>query len=376
MKRLLKWISIFLGLAVLAVITAIIIMTSVINPNQYKSVMISEFKQFTGFEIAIPGDLSWSFFPNLGMEASEVTVSDPTVFTATLKNLVLRAKFGALLHKQLDISKVSIGTLVLNQLQATNVHARIHFQNKVLEIKHVHADLYQGALNTEAAVSLKEDSPTWQVKGKLDKVDIAGLLQGLSGKAPKLQVNGRGDLNWDVTTQGKKTEELLGHLNGKGRVNVSNGSLKGIDLAYFVNTAAALINKQPLPAKGSTGETPFGQLTGTAVIKDGILTTEDLALDSPLYSVKATGTMDLVNKTLDYHLDVSAKASKKTNKLLALYGKTVPVRVSGSLSDPSVTLDTLALMKEVGKEQLQRLGQEIQKALPDKTNSFIKSLFH
>lgn len=376
MKRLLKWMSILVGLVAIALVAAVVAVTSLVEPNQFKPLIISQFKQVTGFEISIPGDLSWSFFPHLGMQVKDVTVNDPAVFTANLKDLVLRAQLGPLLQKQLEFSKVSIGELQVNDLQASNARAKVHYQDQLLEIQQIKADLYQGDLNANMTVSLKESTPRLHSVGSLDKVQVVDLLKGFSGKASRLQFASRGDLHWDVTTQGKKTEELLSHLNGVGRVRLDKGSIKGIDLAYFMDTAAALINKEPLPTQTPNGETEFKQLTATVTIKDGVLSSNDLLLDSALYSIKAVGWVDLVNKTLDYHVDVSSKIQEKTNKLLALYGKTIPIRVSGSLNDPTVTLDTLALMKEIGQEQLQRVGEEIQKRLPDKANSFIKSLFH
>jgi len=376
MKRLFKWLSVFVGLVILTLVAAIVTVTSIIDPNQFKPVIISQFKQLTGFEMQIPGNLTWSFYPHFGMAADEVIINKPSVITSHLKNLVLRAKLGPLFHKQLYVSKASVENLQVNHFEASQVQAKISLKNQILEIHQLRAKVYQGALNADATVFLNTADPNWHVIGKLDKVDIAALLKGFSGKSAKLQVNGSGDFSWDVTTQGKNTDDLLSHLNGSGRVQIDKGSLKGIDIDYFVNTAVALINNQPLPTRTAEGETTFGQLRGSAIIREGVITTNNLVLDSSFYMVEAVGSIDLVNKTLDYYLNVSSKLEEKTNKAaLALYGKKVPIRVSGDLSNPAVSLDTLALMKEVGKEQLQRVGQEIQKRLPDKANAFIKSLF-
>ncbi|HSW71017.1 MAG TPA: AsmA family protein, partial [Gammaproteobacteria bacterium] len=300
MQTLLKWTTILVGLMVCGLFAAIIVVTLVIDPNQFKPLIISQFKQLTGFEMQIPGKLSWSFYPHLGMAAEEVSITEPAVFTSRLKNLVLRAKFRPLLHQQLDFTKASIESLQINHLQASRVRARLSLKNQVLELKQLSADLYQGSLNAEATVFLKTPSPNLHVVGKLNQVALAELLEGLSGKSAKLQVKGRADLNWDVTTQGQKTEELLSHLNGSGQIQMAAGSLQGIDLAYFVNTAAALINKEPLPQHPpGGGETQFGQLSGTGLIKDGVISTNNLSLDSSFYTLKATGPLDLVNQTID-----------------------------------------------------------------------------
>ena len=81
-------------------------------------------------EMAIPGKLSWSFYPHLGMQAAEVTITDGAVFTAQLKQLVLTAKLRPLLHRHLELSKVSIEELNLNQLQLTQVESKVKWQDQ------------------------------------------------------------------------------------------------------------------------------------------------------------------------------------------------------------------------------------------------------
>ena len=184
------------------------------------------------------------------------------------------------------------------------------------------AKLYQGSLHADVTISFKDQTPSWFVAGQLHNTQVAPLLQDLTGKTSKLQLTGRCDLGLNITTQGKKSAELLSHLSGSGRFALRDGSLEGIDLAFFVDTAAALINHDALPKRSSQGNTPFGQVTGTAIIKNGIVTTTDLSLDSPLYFAKGAGSIDLNNRSLDYRIDITAKAEAKTNKLLALDGKT------------------------------------------------------
>lgn len=376
MKRLWKWTGALLGFIVVAFLVAVAAVVMFLDPNQFKPLIISQFKHFTGFEMNIPGNLSWSFFPHLGMKADEVEVKDVPDFTSKMQHLVLRVKLGPLFRQQLEFSKVSIGELQVNQLQATQVDAKMKFKDQVLEIKPVTANFYQGTLSSTTSVALNGPTPVLHVAGDLNNVDMASLIAGMSGKVPALSFEGRANVKMDVNTQGKQTNELLKQLNGTGSLSIDNGVLKGVDIAYYVDTAVALINKQPLPARQPSNATDFGHLTGTGVIKEGILYNQDLFLESPLFTTKGNGTVDLVNKTLDYHLNVTVKLAPSNNTVLALAGKTVPIRVTGSLNDPSVTLDTLALMQEIGKEQLQEVQEKIQKALPDKANKFLQQLFH
>lgn len=376
MKRLLKWASALIGLVVVSVVAIVVIMTTLVNPEQFKPQIISQFKQFTGFEMTIPGKLSWSFYPHIGMQADEVVISDHGVFNSKITNLTLRMKFGPLLHHQLELSKVSIGEIQFNQLHAANIGARVKLNNQTLEIQPVRGEFYEGNLNSQASISLKQTPPVMHIATSLKNISMAALLTGLSGKPPTLQFDGRGNVIVDVTTSGKKADELLQKLNGTSRFNLDKGVIKGIDIDYLVQTAVALINNQPAPDHAATKQTEFGQLTGTAVITNGVAESNDTVIDTPLYTAKGSGSIDLVNKTLDYTLLVTVKAGKVTDKLQGVVGKTIPIRLTGDLNNPKVNLDTLALMKAIGKEQLEKVGERIQKALPENANNFLKKLFN
>lgn len=375
MNRTIKWTSAVLGLLVLGLLAFVAAVMLLLDPNDFKPLLIAQFKQYTGAEMQIPGNLSWTFIPHVGLEAAEVKINHAPDYSAHLKNLVVQVKVGPLLQKQLEFSKVSIEEMQLNQLHLSHVSAKLRIYNNMLEIEPLTAELYQGNLSSGAKITMKQSSPNTHLLSNIQNVAFAQFIAGLSGKKAKLQLDGQANIAMDVTMNGKTQDELLQQLNGSGRLNLSHGVLRGIDISYYVETAAALVNKQNLPTRSPNNETAFGEVSGTGHIENGILYNNDLVLDSPLYTVKGKGSIDLINKTLNYHLEVVAKPGKVNEKLLGLYGKTVPITVSGSLEDPTVSLDTLALMREIGKEQLQKVGEQIQKALPDKANKFIKSLF-
>jgi AsmA protein len=285
-------------------------------------------------------------------------------------------KIQPLFHQQLEFSKVSIAALQVNQVQATAVGAKVKFQDQLLQIQPLTANFYQGILQSKVQISLKKASPVVQVVADLKNVDLASLMKSLSGEPGQLSFEGRATMTADVNTQGNKTEELLKHLNGSGSFSLDKGVMKGIDLAFYVETAAALINKQSLPTRLPHDQSEVGRLTGTAVIKNGVLYNTDLLLESPLFTTTGKGSINLVKKTLDYHLEVTPQAGQSNNALWALAGKKVPIHVSGYWNNPTVSLDTLALMQAIGKEQLQKVQEQIQKALPDKASKFIQNLFH
>jgi len=376
MKQLWKWAGILGGSIILLLIIAIASITLFLDPNQFKPVIISKFKQLTGLEISIPGQLSWSFFPHLGVEISEAKITRGPQLSSTVNHLVLKIRLAPLFHHQLELSKVSVDHWQFNQVHLSKVYAKVQLNNDTLTILPVQANFYQGTVRGEATVSLKKPAPILHISSTLKNVDMASLTNDLLGKNAKLKISGTGNTTIDTNTTGKTTDELLAQLNGTGHFSLDKGLIHGIDIAFFVDTANALINHQSLPTQLPNNSTEFGQLTGTFTIKKGIVYNADLLLESPFYTTRGNGSVNLLNKTMDYHLEVTVKVGSTNNKILALAGKTVPIHVSGNWSNPTVTLDTLALMQEIGKEQLQKIGDKIDKALPPKASQFLKNMFH
>jgi AsmA protein len=378
MKRLWKLIGSILGLLVLAFVIAAVAITLLVDPNQFKPLITAQFKKITGFEMNIPGNLSWSFYPHFGVKADEVAITDPAVFSAKVKNLNLHLQIKPLLHKQVELSRVSMSHLNFNQLQASRVETKVQLKDQQLKVKSLDADFYQGHIHSDTTVSMKQTPYPLHITGEAKQVNAAEFLKALSQKAnPKIYLDGQANVAADLSTSGNNKNELFRRLNGTTRFSLDKGALKGIDIGYYLDTAAALINKQPLPARAMGNQTDFGKMSGTAVVKNGVLNNDDLLIEALLYTIKGKGSINLVNNTINFRLEVSAKPGEtETNKVLALYGKTIPVIVSGSLDNPKVTLDTLSMMEQVGKEQIQKVQDKIQKALPEEANKLIQNLFH
>lgn len=375
MRKLWKWLAILVSGLVLVLIAAIVAITLLVDLNQFKPLIISQFKQLTGMEMKIPGHLSWSFFPHLGMEVNQVEISNPPDFNTTIQNLILRAELRPLLHRQLEFSKITMSQLQLNHLQVTNVAAKLQLSEGILQVKPVTADFYQGHLRGDARVIFNQSSPLITISAALDNVDLASLIQAASGKNIQIYFEGKANLNADLAMKGRNAEQLLRQLNGNSRFSIDRGMIKGIDVGFYLETANALINKQPLPKRLPGNQTEFGQLTGTATIKNGIIYNNDLQLESPFYTATGKGFVNLVNRTLDYYLAVTVKAGAQ-QELAALTNKSIPIHISGNLDNPSIRLDTFALMQALGKEQLQRVEEKIQQVLPDKANQLIQNLLH
>lgn len=114
MKILLKTLLILLTL--LLIVVAGFVFT--FNPNDYKDDIVKLVKDQTGRTLSIPGDISLSLFPWIGLELGQVTISNAKGFPqhpfAKIEHLQVRAKLLPLLKKQLEADTMVVEGLILN----------------------------------------------------------------------------------------------------------------------------------------------------------------------------------------------------------------------------------------------------------------------
>ncbi|HSW93902.1 MAG TPA: AsmA family protein [Gammaproteobacteria bacterium] len=303
---------------------------------------------------------------------------------ATVANLAMK---GNLNITRLNTNPVINAELKLDSLQTatvrmTNVAVKAHFQKGILDIAPFSADFYQGTITGQTIVNLNASTPEITAHAKLTNVQAEPLINDLGGQNQKLKIAGLANLEMQVTTAGTAPKTLLQNLNGVSQFTFNNGALKGIDLGYLVDSAYALIKHQPMTAT-NTNQTNFGTLTGTAVIRSGVINNNDFVGDTPRFAIRGAGTIDLVNQKIDYALQTAIKqrADQKDNAM-NLYGLTIPVLITGNLNNPGIRLDSGALAKALAEQQIkkvtnqtkEKIQEQIKKQLPGKAGDVLNKL--
>ena len=111
------FLKIFLALFLLLLIAA----TGAVllfNPNDYKPQIISLVKDQTGRDLSIPGKISLSVFPWIGLDLGKIEISNARGFSkvpfAKMSHLQVRAKFWPLFKRRLEADTLVIEGLTLN----------------------------------------------------------------------------------------------------------------------------------------------------------------------------------------------------------------------------------------------------------------------
>ncbi|MEF1288748.1 AsmA family protein [Vibrio sp. M260118] len=76
MKKLLLIVAI----PVVVIVGALIALVTLVNPNQFKPLIVEQAKTHTGLELVIDGDISWQFFPSIGFELGQTQLRNPQGF--------------------------------------------------------------------------------------------------------------------------------------------------------------------------------------------------------------------------------------------------------------------------------------------------------
>ena len=111
MKKLIKLLFWLVGLAVIVIAAAVFLITT-IDPNEHKDWIADKFHEETGRSISLDGPVALTLYPWLGLEASEVSITDTGEFGAgpfaNLDYIKLRIKSLPLLRAEYEVDTIVV----------------------------------------------------------------------------------------------------------------------------------------------------------------------------------------------------------------------------------------------------------------------------
>lgn len=259
------------------------------------------------------------------------------------------------------------GNLKIGQFQAKDVklaNLRIGLradQGKV-DIDPLSANLYEGSVG--GAIAIDANANRFAVKQKLSGVSIGPLLRDA---AKQDILDGKGNVTLDITTAGNLVSRLKRSLNGKARVELRDGAVKGIDLPGAIRSVKAKFGAKDSEGSGSARDkTEFSEFSASFDIKNGVAHNEDLSLKSPLIRVGGAGDVNIGEDSVNYVVKASivgSLAGQGGKELGELKGLTVPVRVAGPYDQLKYKVEFSQMLGDATKEQLEATKEAAKGAL-------------
>ncbi len=349
-------------------------LTAVLDDSKLSGVI--DVKQFDGPSVAMRLNIDDI---DVDRYLPPATKGEPAKADASAVNPEAQASVGLPLGtlRKLDLNaRLTIGIFKVNKLKMQKVDLTVTSKKGVLKINPLTGSLYQGSIHHVASLDVRGKTPKITSALNLKGVQIDPLLTDMNGES---KIAGNANIKIDVKTVGLDADAATRNLNGTVGFEFLNGAYKGVNIAYQIRRAQALLKRKPAP-KEESKQTDFTAMTGTAKIRNGVLDNRDFAMSTPLLRVKGAGTANLPKQTTDYGLKVSVVSTSKGQGgagLESLKGVTIPVKVSGSFSDPKVGVDLSGALASIAKSKVKaKVEDKIKKKLGDKLGGgLLKGLF-
>ncbi|MBI3753080.1 MAG: AsmA-like C-terminal domain-containing protein [Deltaproteobacteria bacterium] len=140
-----------------------------------------------------------------------------------------------------------------------------------------------------------KDAFLWRLNLDASKMELEPLLKQLGAKDKIL--TGNGDIKLELTA-GRGKEMLAKRLDGKIAIDSKNGKLWKFIVLSKVFSIVNIISIDELFKNGL----PYKNLAGDFTVRDGVISTDNLLLDSNSMRMSAIGIIDTTDMTIDAKL--------------------------------------------------------------------------
>ncbi len=256
---------------------------------------------------------------------------------------------------------VRIGELVVAGLTATDVSLKISGDGEGVRVFSIKAQFYGGQHKGDVNIDASGKRPWLTTSQQLTAVRAEGLLQDLTGSA---RLEGVGDLSLEIRTDLSNSSSMRQALSGDIAMSFLDGAIVGIDVAETIRTAKTALGRstKAVAEPGQKPKTDFSELTMTGTIEQGIFTSSDLMMRSPLLRVTGKGSVNLVNETINYLVKptlVGSLEGQGSQDLDELNGIPIPVKLTGNLYEPDIAIDIAAAIAGTQKEKIEEKKDEL-----------------
>ena len=234
-------------------------------------------------------------------------------------------------------------------LRSSNVSMKLSAKGGLVTVGPSQAKLYGGSYRGQTKIDARQKTPKFTINEKLTGIDLEPFL-----KDAQIYENfsGTGDLSMNVTARGANTNAVVKTLTGRGAVSARNGKIKGVNLQQSVNDAKVKYDKlrgKPVDVTPkATDESLFSSFNATFNITNGVARNDDLRLQGANIRATGKGTANLTNEKIDYRLYVTLAEDASRE------GSTVPIDISGTLTQPQYKVAWNEVLKTQAKKKLDK----------------------
>ncbi|MDO9073409.1 MAG: AsmA family protein [Rubrivivax sp.] len=252
---------------------------------------------------------------------------------------------------RIALDELNLDTPKLEPLRPMRAHLLLN--DGVLELKELDARTAQGSLKGGLSLDGRGEAALWKADVRWAGVLLQQWLRLARKEGEPPWVTGKLNGSAVLQGQGRSTAEILASLQGSVRTSLGGGTL-----SHLAVEAAGLDLAQTLGVMISGDESlPVNCAVADLEAKAGVLRPRTLVVDATDSVLWMDGTLSLATETMDLRVVVAPRDFSP----LALR---TPLRVSGPISAPAVTLARNPLTGKVGAALLLALINPLAALLP------------
>jgi AsmA protein len=219
----------------------------------------------------------------------------------------------------------------------------------------ISAGIFNGQYEGDVRINASGNVPVLTVDEKVVGVDLGSLAEAMFD-----QQNITGAINgaFQLRGSGDTLAAMQRSLNGNMSMELIDGVWEGRDLWYELRRARALYKKEPAPEPELPARTQFSTVRASGPVTDGVFRNNDLLAELPHIRLTGKGEIDLAAAEVDYRMSARILerpefiAGATEEELDEFTEAIIPIKISGSLGDPSIAPDIEAMLKEEAKKEI------------------------
>ena len=253
-----------------------------------------------------------------------------------------------------------IGELIISNAKLSDINLQLDAKDGNIKMDPMTANLYKGKYNGDIFLDATKKLPKIILNAALKDIQVEPLLNDVTGKA---KLRGKGNFNAALTTTGQDAVAMKKNLNGEMHFSFKDGAVKGFNIGKFLRSLNSI--KQNTSYKVSDKEeTDFAKLTGNPILKNGMVTLDDLDGSAPALHFQGKGLLaDLVKERINYTASATVVETSKdqaSKDLAQLNGITIPILINGPLQNPKIEPDIKGVVTSLAtKGILDKIGIKI-----------------
>lgn len=247
---------------------------------------------------------------------------------------------------------LGIGELRLAGLVLEDVSVSLKADGGRLRFDPLAAALYGGEYLGAVSINVTGNRARISLDQQLDAVQVGALLSDFNDTD---QLTGALSGQVRVSGTGNTAEAILASLDGDASLSLADGVYLGVDLWHEISKARARIKREELPPAPDEPGTPLNAMELAGTLTGGVFRSTRLLAEIPHIRLGGNGSVDLVQQ----HMEWALRAEVFEAPVLAdgrersdLKGLAIPLKVSGPLDDPGVSVDLKDLAAGAATQKL------------------------